>query len=171
MKKTSTTAPRLLAVIMAGMLSAGAALAQGGEKVTLMLNWYATGVHAPFALGKEKGYFAKEGIDLEITEGRGSGPTVQAVAARNVTFGLADITTMMKLTAKGAPVKAVGVELERSPFALISLSDKKIAKPADLKGRTLAMTAGDSPSQAWPDRKSTRLNSSHEWISRMPSSA
>ena len=23
----------------------------------------------------------------------------------------------------------------------------------------------------WPDRKSTRLNSSHEWISRMPSSA
>ena len=24
---------------------------------------------------------------------------------------------------------------------------------------------------AWTDRKSTRLNSSHEWISRMPSSA
>ena len=25
--------------------------------------------------------------------------------------------------------------------------------------------------QGWQDRKSTRLNSSHEWISRMPSSA
>ena len=24
---------------------------------------------------------------------------------------------------------------------------------------------------SWQDRKSTRLNSSHEWISRMPSSA
>ena len=30
-----------------------------------------------------------------------------------------------------------------------------------------------SPALRWgtPDRKSTRLNSSHEWISRMPSSA
>ena len=28
-----------------------------------------------------------------------------------------------------------------------------------------------TPLQAFLDRKSTRLNSSHEWISRMPSSA
>ena len=150
MKKTSTSKLQILGLLVASSLLAGSALAQTKDKVTLMLNWYATGVHAPFPLGKDKGYFAKEGIDLEIVEGRGSGPTVQAVAARNVTFGLADITTMMKLVAKGAPVKAVGVELERSPFAVISLSEKKITTPADLKGKTLAMTAGDSPSQAWP---------------------
>ena len=29
----------------------------------------------------------------------------------------------------------------------------------------------ESQSANWSDRKSTRLNSSHEWISRMPSSA
>ena len=29
----------------------------------------------------------------------------------------------------------------------------------------------DRTARHWPDRKSTRLNSSHEWISRMPSSA
>ena len=30
---------------------------------------------------------------------------------------------------------------------------------------------GGSLPRIWVDRKSTRLNSSHEWISRMPSSA
>ena len=31
--------------------------------------------------------------------------------------------------------------------------------------------SADIPAETWADRKSTRLNSSHEWISRMPSSA
>ena len=138
------------AVLALGMGASAPALAQSKEKVTLMLNWYVTGLHAPFFLAKERGYFDKEGIELEIQEGRGSGPTAQAVAARNVTFGFADAGTMMKLTAKGAPIKAVGVALQRSPFAVISLTEKKILKPDDIKGKIVAMTAGDSPSQAWP---------------------
>ena len=37
----------------------------------------------------------------------------------------------------------------------------------DVRGRDVFIVQPTSP----PDRKSTRLNSSHEWISRMPSSA
>lgn len=130
--------------------AAHAAFAQTPQKVTLMLNWYATGLHAPFYLGLEKGLYAKEGIELEILEGRGSTPTAQAVAARNVTFGFADAGPMIKLAAQGAPVKSVGVALQKSPFAVISLAEKNIRKPSDLKGKTIALTPGDSPSQAWP---------------------
>ncbi|MFA9439241.1 ABC transporter substrate-binding protein [Uliginosibacterium sp. sgz301328] len=128
----------------------GAPSAFAADKVKLMLNWYVTGTHAPFYYGKDKGYFEKEGIDLEIQEGRGSGPTIQAVAANNVTFGFADIGTMMKITAKGAPVKAVGVAYQKNPTALIAFSDKKIVKPSDVKGKTVAVTPGDAPSQLWP---------------------
>ncbi|MFT4174009.1 MAG: ABC transporter substrate-binding protein [Rhodocyclaceae bacterium] len=132
------------------MAALGAPSAWAADKVKLMLNWYVTGTHAPFYYGKDKGYFEKEGIDLEIQEGRGSGPTIQAVAANNVTFGFADIGTMMKITAKGAPVKAVGVAYQKSPIALISLAEKKIARPEDVKGKTVAITPGDAPSQLWP---------------------
>lgn len=52
------------------MLIAGPAYA--ADKVTLMLNWYIYGGHAPFYYGKE-GLFVEQGIDLEIQEGRGSG--------------------------------------------------------------------------------------------------
>ncbi|MEZ2127846.1 MULTISPECIES: ABC transporter substrate-binding protein [unclassified Sinorhizobium] len=133
------------------VLAAGsAALAQQTEKATLMLNWYATGLHSPLILGQQKGFFKEEGVELEIQEGRGSGPTVQAVAANNVTIGFADLTTMMALASKGAPVISIGSALQRSPFAVISLKEKGIDTPEKVKGLTIATTAGDSPSQSWP---------------------
>jgi NitT/TauT family transport system substrate-binding protein len=126
------------------------ATAKDAEKATLMLNWYVTGLHSPIVLGQQKGFFKEEGVDLEIQEGRGSGPTVQAVAAENVTIGFADLTTMMALSVKGAPVISIGSALQRSPFAVISLKEKGIDSPEKVKGLTIAMTAGDSPSQSWP---------------------
>ena len=68
--------------------------ARAADKVVLMLNWYVYGEHAPFFYGLEKGYYKAEGIDLDIQEGRGSGITTQAVAAKSVTFGYVDVPTM-----------------------------------------------------------------------------
>src|SRR5262249_32460174 len=76
----------LLAVLFAGS-------AWADDKVTLMLNWYVYGEHAPFYYGKEKGYFKDAGIDLEIQEGRGSGTVTQVVAAKTVQFGYVDVPT------------------------------------------------------------------------------
>jgi len=140
----------IAAALGLSVLACNSAWSQSKDRVVLMLNWYVTGQHAPLFLGKEKGYFEQEGIDLVIQEGRGSGPTTQAVAAKNVTLGYVDIGTMIKIAAKGAPVKAIGVALQKSPMAVISLAEKGITKPSDIKGKIVAMTAGDSPSQIWP---------------------
>ena len=125
-------------------------MAQGKDKVILMLNWYTYSEHAPFYLGKEKGFFDAEGIDLDIQEGRGSAVTVQAVAAGSATFGYVDVPTMIKAAAKGAPVKAVGVALQTSAMSVMGFSEKNIKTPKDIVGKTVAMTPGDSMSQIWP---------------------
>ena len=124
--------------------------AAAADKVTLMLNWYVYGEHAPFYYGKEKGIFAAEGIDLEIQEGRGSGVTTQAVAAKTANFGYVDVPTMMRAAVKGAPVQAVGVALQTSPMSAMGFVEKNIKKPDDIKGKTVAVTPGDSMSQIWP---------------------
>src|SRR5436309_7469515 len=124
--------------------------AQTKDKVVLLLNWYTYSEHAPFYLGKERGYFDQEGIDLDIQEGRGSGVTVQAVAAGTATFGYADVPTMIKAASKGAPVTAVGVALQTSPMSVMGFAEKNIRKPEDIKGKTVAVTPGDSMSQIWP---------------------
>jgi len=45
---------RPLLVALCALLFAGPAMA--ADKVTLMLNWYVYGEHAPFYYGKEKGF-------------------------------------------------------------------------------------------------------------------
>jgi len=143
----------LVKLIAAAVLAAGAAapaLAQGKDKVVLMLNWYTYSEHAPFYYGKDKGFYDAEGIDLEIQEGRGSAVTVQAVAAGSATFGYVDVPTMIKAAAKGAPVKAVGVALQTSAMSVMGFSEKNIKTPKDIVGKTVAMTPGDSMSQIWP---------------------
>jgi len=137
------------AAALAASLTAPA-LAQGKDKVILMLNWYTYSEHAPLYLGKEKGFFEAEGIDLDIQEGRGSAVTVQAVAAGSATFGYVDVPTMIKAAAKGAPVKAVGVALQTSAMSVMGFSEKNIKTPKDIVGKTVAMTPGDSMSQIWP---------------------
>lgn len=143
----------LVTLIAAGALAAATAspaLAQGKDKVVLMLNWYTYSEHAPFYYGRDKGYYDAEGIDLEIQEGRGSAVTVQAVAAGSATFGYVDVPTMIKAAAKGAPVKAVGVALQTSAMSVMGFSEKNIKAPKDIVGKTVAMTPGDSMSQIWP---------------------
>jgi len=130
--------------------TASPVFAQAKDKVVLLLNWYVYSEHAPFFLGKERGYFEQEGIDLDIQEGRGSGVTVQAVAAGTATFGYADVPTMIKAASKGAPVTAVGVALQTSPMSVMGFADKNIRKPEDIKGKIVAVTPGDSMSQIWP---------------------
>ena len=142
---------RYAALVLAALaLVSGNALAQAKEKVVLLLNWYTYSEHAPFYLGKERGYFDQEGIDLDIQEGRGSGVTVQAVAAGTASFGYADVPTMMKAASKGAPVTAVGVALQTSPMSVMGFCERNIKKPEDIKGKTVAVTPGDSMSQIWP---------------------
>lgn len=131
-------------------LVGSATMASAADKVVLLLNWYNYGEHAPFYYGIDKGNFAKEGIDLEIQEGRGSGVTVQATAAGSATFGYADFGTMVKAAVKGAPVKAVGVMLQTSPMAAQGFADKNIRTPKDVIGKTVVSTPGDSFSQMWP---------------------
>ena len=142
---------RILVLVAAACISvSGAAIAQGKDKAILLLNWYTYSEHAPLYLGKERGYFDQEGIDLDIQEGRGSGVTVQAVAAGTAAFGYADISTMIKAASKGAPVTAVGVALQTSPMSVMGFAEKNIRKPEDIKGKIVAVTPGDSMSQIWP---------------------
>ena len=144
---------KLIGATCAAALALGmatGAMAQTRDKVTLLLNWYVYSEHAPFFIGKAKGFYEAEGIDLDIQEGRGSAVSIQAVAANSATFGYVDVPTMIRAATKGAPVKAVGVALQVSPMSVMGLAEKNIKTPKDIVGKTVAMTPGDSMSQIWP---------------------
>ena len=138
---------RMLALILAIML---AVPAWAEDSVSFRLNWYMGGAHAPFFLGKERGFYRDVGIDLTINEGRGSANTAQVVAAGTDTFGLADSSSVMRLISKDAGIRTVMSLLNTSAFGVISLAETNIRTPKDLEGKKLAITAGDALTQLFP---------------------
>lgn len=120
------------------------------DKVTLTLNWYPYGEHAPFYYGKQQKIFEKHGIDLKIQAGQGSQKTVQATAAGQTDFGWADTPALLAGVDSGVKVKSLGVFLQTTPASVQSFDAQGIGTPADLKGRTIAGTAGDALSKTFP---------------------
>jgi NitT/TauT family transport system substrate-binding protein len=153
---------RVIAGVLAGMLLA--ACAPGGqptsgeappppkdaEKVTLTLNWVPYGEHAPFYYGLKKGFYAEEGIDLEIKPGSGSGNTIKAVAAGQTTFGWADTPPLLNSVAAGVPVKSAGVFLQKGPASIEFLEGSGIKSVKDLKGKRIGGTPGDAMYATFP---------------------
>jgi NitT/TauT family transport system substrate-binding protein len=117
--------------------------ALAADAVTFRLNWYLGGLHAPFYYGKQQGYYAAEGIDLTINEGRGSVATVQAVAAGADTFGLADSSSLILTKSKGAEIQSVMSLLNSTGYSVVSLASAGIKTPKDLEGKRFAVTPGD----------------------------
>ena len=113
------------------------------DKVSFRMNWYLGGLHVPFYYGKDRGFYAAEGIDVTLNEGRGSANTVQVVAAGSDTFGLADSSSVILTASKGADVKSVVSLLNSTGFAVISMASTGIRTPKDLEGKRLAVSPGD----------------------------
>ncbi|TDD54957.1 sulfonate ABC transporter substrate-binding protein [Nonomuraea terrae] len=120
------------------------------DRVTLTLNWYPYGEHAPFYYGKEQGIYEKHGIDLQIQAGQGSQKTVQATGAGQTDFGWADTPALLAGVGQGIPVKSLGVFLQITPASVQFFTEKNIKTPADLKGKLIAGTAGDALSKTFP---------------------
>lgn len=141
-----------LVVLLLVITGCGAATpsSPGRTKVTLTLNWYPYGEHAPFYYGVQQGIFARYGIDLTIQAGQGSGRTVQAVGGGKTDFGWADTPSLMTGVAGGLPVRSVGVFLQDTPASVEFFASENIKSPKDLTGKTIATTAGDALTATFP---------------------
>ncbi|MCD9899272.1 ABC transporter substrate-binding protein [Streptomyces sp. MT29] len=145
--------PLVLVATACGGNDASTTTSDSGKKldrVTLTLNWYPYGEHAPFYYGKQQKIFEKHGIDLDVRAGQGSQKTVQATAAGQSDFGWADTPALLAGVDQGVKVKSLGVFLQTTPASVQSFGAKGIAAPGDLKGRTIAGTAGDALSKTFP---------------------
>lgn len=133
-------------LLAAGVLAAAVpAIAQQKDKFPFRLNWTLYGEHAPFFVARDKGFYAAEGLEVEIQEGSGSTTVAQLVASGRSPVAYVDAATMMRGVINGMPIKAVGVTLQQSPMAFIYRADAaKPTKVSEIKGSRIAITAGDA---------------------------
>ena len=124
--------------------------AHAADQVTLRTNWFFYGSHSIFFLGKEKGFYEKEGIDLTVKEGNGSSNAVRLVANGDSTFAYGSASTMLQLAAQGAPVISVAeIDAEGTDAVLVN-PDSGIKTFKDLEGKEVLTTAGAGVNTFFP---------------------
>src|SRR5262249_21224480 len=128
----------------------GAVAAQGQEKFTFALNWFAVGDHAAYWVALDKGYFSERGLDVALENSKGSGDSIAKVDTARADAGLADTAVVIAALARDAKIKTVGMIFDKTPLNVFSSREKPILKPKDLEGKTIAAPPGDSQRQIWP---------------------
>lgn len=107
------------------------------KKVRLLLNTSFSGPQAWFLLAEDLGYFRREGIGIEMTQGGGAYTAAPRVAAGSYDFGYGDINALAEVAAREperAPV-AVFMAFNASPSTVAVDAAGPVKSPKDLEGR------------------------------------
>jgi len=95
----------------------------------------------PMMVAQERGFFKREGLDLELIFVRGASTAVQALIANQIHF-IFSIGPQMPAVWEGNDIILLAQQVGRPTFSLVVTPD--IQKIADLKGKKIGVTFGGS---------------------------
>jgi NitT/TauT family transport system substrate-binding protein len=101
---------------------------------------------APFKLGVEKGFFSKQGLDIEDSEGVAPAPIMAQVVAGKLDVGFTTIPALVAAASNGAPLQAISafdgvIDAEKPVTAIMVKADSPIKGPKDLEGKKVGVVA------------------------------
>ncbi|MFZ7163665.1 ABC transporter substrate-binding protein [Avibacterium avium] len=110
---------------------------QAKEKLTLLLDWFVNPDHAAIIVAQQKGFFAENGLQVEIIE-----PADPSMPPKLVAAGQADLAVdyqpqLQMQVAEELPLVRVGTLISTPLNSLVVLKDSGIEQIADLKGKKI----------------------------------
>ena len=141
MKRTSF-APVLLMLIALG-IAATPAMAEVNLKASEPVRYFG---NMPIYAAIEAGFFKQKGISLEVVTMRGGPAAANALISGDVDMVTGALEQALKMKAKGQDIKVIASIQHKSPFAIVVPIDSPVKTLADLKGKTIGVTAVGSSS-------------------------
>ena len=141
------------AALLAGLVFAGAASAQPLTKIRFTLDWRFEGQLAYFMMAKNKGYFEREGLDVAVDSGAGSGAAIGRIAGGSHDIGTGDMTALIEYLGNNpgpTRMQAVYLIYNTTPFMIQALKKSGMTRPQDLAGKKIAAPVFDSTRKTFP---------------------
>ena len=118
------------------------------RELDVVLDWYPNALHAFLYVAMEKGYYADEGLQVNIRFPSNANDAISLVAAGKADIGLYYQQDVIQARANHAvPVKSIGAVVQGPLNIVLSLKERNITSPADLVGKTVGY-AGTELSEA-----------------------
>ena len=95
----------------------------------------------PMMVGAERGFYKREGLDMELIFVRGASTAVQALLANQIQF-IFSVGPQMPAVWEGNDIMLLAQQVGRPTFSLVVTPD--IQKITDLKGKKIGVTFGGS---------------------------
>ncbi len=133
---------KLIATLCLSALLAlpSAALAQ--EKLTLLLDWFINPDHGPLIIAREKGFFAAQGLEVEMIEPADPSAPPKLVAAGQADLAVSYQPQLHVQIAEGLPLTRIATLVATPLNSLVVLKDGDIQSIADLKGKKVGFSVG-----------------------------
>jgi len=128
------TGLRLYYVMTLLLLLVTANVACATDKVVLQLKWRHQFQFAGFYAAQSQGYFAKEGLDVDIREVDVNRSASDIVLSGDAQFGISDSGLVLSRL-QGKPIVAIAAVFQHSPLVLITLESSNILSPLELKNK------------------------------------
>ncbi|TCW75511.1 nitrate ABC transporter substrate-binding protein [Burkholderia sp. SRS-46] len=125
-------------------------LGRAEQAITLYLNWVPGPEHAPLFYAQKMGWYEQAGVKLTIAPGAGSGRTLNVVADKPNTIGVADFLSLLVARSKDNDAVAVMNLFANSPYIFYWLKDSGIRSIHDLPGHKLGAPGEDMARRLWP---------------------
>ncbi|PIU36547.1 ABC transporter substrate-binding protein [Candidatus Roizmanbacteria bacterium CG_4_9_14_3_um_filter_33_18] len=104
------------------------------QKVTVLLDWFPNTNHTGLYVAREKGYFAKENLDVTILQ-PGEGENNQIVAAGKADFGISSQESVIQARVAGIPLVSIAAVIQHNTSAFASLQKSNIKTAKDFEGK------------------------------------
>lgn len=124
----------LLAILLLSLASCGPTPAAGPTPVTVSLDWVPNTNHTGLYVALEKGYYAEEGLAVQIISPADPAAALRAVAAGQTQFGVSFQEEVTVARANGIPVVSIAAILQHNTSAFVALQGGGIAGPKDWEG-------------------------------------
>ena len=130
---------KLILTLLAALCLTGCKNEKALKKITFALDWTPNTNHTGLYVAREKGFFAQEGLEVEIVQPSEDGAEVM-VATNRAQFGVGfqDSIAPALCQEEEFPVIAVAALLQHNTSGLISLKKAGIDRPRALEGKKYA---------------------------------